>query len=106
MICMMVSIVLLGGCSELFGKEKNEAQSRTGMQYYFDGEMYDTVTIEVLDDIEFYAPSMEGMIKDNLRIYQGENSALVLWITEDKRNGLWQNNFATAHLILFNISLQ
>ena len=85
-ICMLMSIILLSGCNSILGGEEKKTQSRTGMQYYFDGKMFNTATIEILDGIEFHAPSMEGMIKDNLRIYQGENSALILWIDEDKKN--------------------
>jgi hypothetical protein len=83
------SIVLMTGCSSFF-KSKNSGVtlSQRGMQYYFDNEIYSTVSIDILENIQIYAPSMEGLIKDNLRIYRGENNALVLWLDKAKNNSV------------------
>ena len=83
------SVILITGCSSFFEKNKSGVTlSQRGMQYYFDNEIYSTVSIDILEDIQIYAPSMEGLIKDNLRIYSGENNALVLWLDKAKNNAM------------------
>ena len=90
LMCMILgSIVLMTGCSSFFkDKESGVTLSQRGMQYYFDNEIYSTVSIDILEDIQIYAPSMEGLIKDNLRIYSGKNNALVLWLDKTKNNSI------------------
>ena len=80
------AIVVLSGCRGLFDNKKSDGLSRRGLQYYFDNQIYNTVTIDMLDSFEFNAPSMEGIIKDNLRIYSGDNNALVLWFDKAKND--------------------
>lgn len=84
---VIMTIVALTGCGGLFGNDKKSDElSRRGLQYYFDNQIYNTVTIDMLDSFVFNAPSMEGIIKDNLRIYSGENNALIVWFDKAKRD--------------------
>ena len=85
MICIGCMFMLVG-CGSIFGKSNRDSNlSKRGMRYYFDNKIYDTVINELQGRIEYNAPSMEGIIKDNVRIYYGDNNALVLWLgNEDK----------------------
>ena len=84
-IVVVLSILCLGAC-DLFKTDKGELDlSKRGLQYYFSGNMYDTVEANFSELFTYSAPEMECSSSKNSRLYKGDESALLIWMGDKSK---------------------